>query len=218
MSIYQMSDSALVNLGTRVLDNSESSPIATAMAAYGYDEGRLQQGRALLEAYAADVQARQNEFGEQVTATEALNDAWDAFHSQTYIPHVTIARLVLSPDGAHIQLGIDGRRPVAFDEYVGEARRFYTTIANEPDIQEAMAAYGITAEDVATARADLAELEELKRMQEREKGQAQQATRERNDARRVFLDWLARYQQIAQFAMSDQPDLLEEIGILVRSE
>ena len=54
--------------------------------------------------------------------------------------------------------------------------------------------------------------------QEREKAEAQQATRARNDARRAFVDWLSDYQSFARVALSDQPDHLEQLGVAVPAE
>jgi hypothetical protein len=218
MSIYQLSNDELLTLGTRILENAQAPPIQEAMARVGYDEAAFQRGHALRDAFADAVQTRQTEYGEQIGATEALNDAWDAFHSQTYMPHVTIARLVFDGQAGTIRrLGVDGIRPDAFDAYLQEARRFYDTLAGDADLQDAMGARGVDAEAVAQAQADLDQLEALDQTQEREKAEAQQATRARNDARRAFADWLADFQQFARVALADQPDLVEQLGLTVPS-
>lgn len=41
--------------------------------------------------------------------------------------------------------------------------------------------------------------------------------RTRNDARRAVADGLANYQQFARVTLTDQPDLLEQLGLTVRS-
>ena len=218
MSVYQLSNDELLTLGTRILDNSQAPPIQEAMASVGYDEAAFQRGRALRDAFAAAVQARQSEFGEQITSTETLQDAWDAFHSRTYMPHVTIARLVFDGQvGTIRRLGVDGDRPDAFDAYLQEARRFYDTIAGDATLQGALAERGVDTATVTEAQADLDQLEALDQTQEREKAEAQQATRVRDDARRAFADWLADFQKFARVALADQPDLLEQLGLTVRS-
>jgi hypothetical protein len=58
----------------------------------------------------------------------------------------------------------------------------------------------------------------LNQTQEREKVEAQQATRDRNDARRAFADWLSDYQSFARVALSDQPDHLDQLGVAVPSD
>lgn len=164
------------------------------------------------------MQNRQSEFDEQIAATEALRDAWDAFHSQTYMPHVTIARIVFDRDGTIQRLGIKGDRPEAFDAYLQEARRFYDTVAADASLQSALAGRGVDEAAVTAAQADLNQLEALDQAQEREKAEAQQATRAQNDTRRAFAYWLADIQKFAQVALAEQPDLLEQLGLTVRSE
>ncbi|NBB74377.1 MAG: hypothetical protein GVY35_11940 [Bacteroidetes bacterium] len=217
MSVYQLSNDELLTLGTRILESVQTPPIQEALATVGYDEAAFQRGQALRDAFAAAVQARQSAFGEQITATETLQDAWDAFHSQTYMPHVTIARVVFDGDGTIRRLGIDGKRPVAFDAYLQEARRFYQTVSGDEALQGALARRGVDAAAVSAAQADLDQLEALDQTQEREKAEAQQATRAQSDTRRVFADWVADLQKFAQVALADQPDLAEQLGLTVRA-
>lgn len=217
MSVYQLSNDELLTLGARILETATKPPIQDAMAAMGYDEAALQQGRTLLDSFEQAVQTRQEEYGEQLSATDAVNDAWDAFHAQTYMPHVKIARVVFD-DGTLERLGITGVRPKAFGPYVQEARRFYDTLAGDEELQSAMAERGVDGETVTRAQNDLDQLEALDQTQEREKAEAQQATRARNDARRSFADWLADYRKFARVALSDQPDLLEQLGLTVPAD
>jgi hypothetical protein len=66
MSVYQLTNDELLTLGTRILDKAQAPTIR--------------------DAFAAAVQVQQSEYGEQLLATEALGDTWNAFHSQTYMP------------------------------------------------------------------------------------------------------------------------------------
>jgi hypothetical protein len=81
-----------------------------------------------------------------------------------------------------------------------------------------MAERGVDAETVTQAQTSLDQLESLDQQQEREKAEAQQATRDRDDARRVFSDWLADYRKFARVALSDQPEFLEQLDITVPAE
>ena len=215
MSVYQLSNDELLTLARRVVENAQASDaISSAVAPYGYNEAAFQEGTARTDAFAAALQERQDTYGRQQGATDALGDAWDAFHEKTYMPHVTIARLVFV-DGTRGRLGIDGRRPRSFDAYLQEAQRFYATLSGDGDLQAQIAARGITAEKVTTAQSDLGELEALD--QERLKAEAQEATRQRVDARRAAADWVADFQKIARIALADQPDLVEQLGLAAPS-
>ena len=54
-------------------------------------------------------------------------------------------------------------------------------------------------------------------MQEKEKGEAQAATKARDAAIDELQDWLSDYLAIAKVALEDNPQLLEGLGVLVRS-
>jgi hypothetical protein len=83
----------------------------------GTTRPRSSRAQTLYDAYEQAVQTRQTEYGEQQSTTDELNDAWDAFHGETYMPHVKIARIIFE-DGTLSRLGITGTRPDAFDAYI----------------------------------------------------------------------------------------------------
>ena len=92
MSVFQMQDDALILLVNRIAENSVASPeVLSALAGFGYDEVSMQEGKALADVLAETVRTRQKKYGQQISATAAVGEAWDAFHSRTYMPHVTIA-------------------------------------------------------------------------------------------------------------------------------
>lgn len=214
MSIYQMSNSSLLALYARVLKNSQRSPvIREALASYGYDEEAFNEGTSLLEAFQRGVSEQTRRYGEQVSVTDSLNDAWDALHNRVYMPHVTIARMVFENRGTLRRLGIDGQRPKGFDAWMQEARHFYDTLLEDESLVAQMARRGIGRQKLEAARQDVEELGALDRLQEEAKSEAQEATRRRNGQRRAALDWLADYQKIARLALVDQPDLGEQLGI-----
>ena len=214
MSIYQMSDSALLTLYARVIENSKQSPlIREAVAAYGYSDESFSEGESLLEVFRRDVSQQIQRYGEQVSATSSFNDAWDVLHERVYMPHVTIARMVFEDEGIIRLLGVDGRRPEAFDEWLQEAEHFYSTLLENEELAAQMATRGIGREKLEAARRDVMELAALERMQEKAKAKAQEATRRRDGHRRAALDWLSDYQKIARLALVDHPDLGEQIGL-----
>ncbi|NEP46299.1 MAG: hypothetical protein F6K35_46720, partial [Okeania sp. SIO2H7] len=57
----------------------------------------------------------------------------------------------------------------------------------------------------------------LNAAQEKEKGEAQQATKTRDEALDALDDWLGDFLAIAEVALADKPQLLEALGVLVRS-
>lgn len=217
MSIYHLPNSELISLGHQTLINSQTSPLKEAVARVGYNKAAFKKARKLLDTFDDDVKRRYSELGLQMIATEKLHEAREAFHRKTYMPHVTIARLEFGKNGTLEHLGITGSRPTRLGDYIHEARRFYRTIAGDKKLQKTFAFRGVTAETVRQARADLDELETLSYKQEQQKAAAQEATRRRNKSRRAFADWLSKYRKFARIAMTEEPELLEQIGIKVPS-
>lgn len=214
MSVHQMSNNSLLTLYARVLDNSRRSPhIRDAVAVYGYDEEAFDEGEALLEVYREAVGEQVKRYGEKQSATTAVSEAWDALHEKTYMPHVIIARLAFRDDGVRRQLGIVGRRPDGFGDWVQEARHFYSVLLENEHLAAQMARRGIGRAKLEAALQDVEELEALDREQERLKAAAQDATRVRNTERRAAANWLSDYQKIAKIALAERPDLTEQLGL-----
>jgi hypothetical protein len=217
MGIFQSSDNELLVLANRIVENTRSSErVLNYMAAYGYDESMLEEGRALTEAFAETVRLRRDKHGLQLGATAALNDAWDAFHSRTMMPHLIIARLTFRDKATRTRLHINRPRRRRFAEYLKEARHFYTQLQRHPELGDAMAARGITPEKVQSALDDLEQLEKLNQAQEDIKGRRQQTTRRRNDERRSLAEWVSAFRGVARYALRDEPDLMEQFGMVAR--
>jgi hypothetical protein len=217
MSVFQLSDDALILLANRIVENTLASPeVRDAMLAFGYDEAALQEGRALADVFSTTVRVRQDKHGRQVNATAAVGEAWDAFHTRTYMPHVTIARITFRDKGTLRRLGVNGPRSRRFAEYLKEARRFYTLLAEDNELLSAMSARGVTAERITEAVQALDALEALDQRKEDLKGRRQQSTRKRNDERRALAEWVSAYQKIARHALRDTPDYIEQFGVIAR--
>lgn len=217
MSVFQMQDDALILLVNRIAENSVASPeVLGALAGFGYDEVSMQEGKALADVLAETVRTRQNKYGQQIAATAAVGEAWDAFHSRTYMPHVTIARITFKDRGTRRRLGILGHRPRKFASYLKEARRFYAQLKDDDELRAAMATRGITEEKIDDAIADLNALEALDQKKEEMKGRRQQSTRKRNDERRALAEWASDFQKVARHALRDYPDYLEQFGLIAR--
>ena len=50
------------------------------------------------------------------------------------------------------------------------------------------------------------------------KGDAQHATQQRNKKRRELRQWMAQFKKAARLALHDEPQLMEVLGVTVRSQ
>lgn len=218
-SVYRLSDNRLLTLAARTIINSRNAAsIREAVAVYGYDDSAFSEAESLLEAFEQAVREKQDTYGRKYSATEALNDAWDVLHEKTYMPHVTIARMIFKNDeGVRRRLGLTGRRARTFESWLSEARRFYRALLADVALMQKIAERGITEEKLQDALEELDELEMMDHQQEKLKARAQDATRRRDNKRRALANWLSDYQKIVRIALADRPDLTEQFNLVARS-
>ena len=103
------------------------------------------------------------------------------------------------------------------EEWIMQVSDIYNGVLNEPAFLAALAKYKITP---ASLNKDIKQLESLKKLRNEvmsEKGQAQEATRLRNVKMEELEDYCYELKTIAMLELENQPQLLEMLGILVRS-
>lgn len=104
--------------------------------------------------------------------------------------HVKIARVALKSDrGAFQKLALDGKRKVTLSGWLGQAKQFYLNALADADILAKLGQFGVTQEKLQAAQQLLQEVETANAAQEKEKGEAQQATLERDAAFEKLDDW-----------------------------
>ncbi|MGD9487146.1 MAG: hypothetical protein AB7W47_03950 [Calditrichaceae bacterium] len=191
--------------------------VKSYLAEYGYDDTRLNEGKALFDT-AHELQQKQiREYGEQYEATDAVNSVKDKA-SAVYMKHVKIARIALQSDrGAAQKLDLNGRRKGSLSGWLAQATQFYINATTAPDIITAMAKFNITEEKLLAGKQLIEETVSLNAAQEKEKGEAQQATVERDEALDALEFWLSDFIAIARIALEEKPQLLEKLGIVERS-
>ncbi len=82
----------LLSAQTMIENAIANDGIKTALAGYGYTEGKLTVGKSLYDEAAALQNAQKKEYGDQVAATAELNNIWEKAHQQ-YIKTLKIARV-----------------------------------------------------------------------------------------------------------------------------
>ena len=209
----------LIGAGRLAIENALAAPEIMAALAPAYTQADLEAARADLDALEAAAQAQTSRYGLQYGATDTVEAARRAFHDGTYMVHVATARLAFkSEPGTLARLGLKGERAEGFHAWAGQVRQFYTTLLGDAALAARMAAKGVTTADLTAARDAFEALAETERGQEDHKGLAQQSTRDRDALAEAFRDWLADFRDLARVRLRDNPDWLERLGFLARSE
>ncbi len=207
-------DSRLLTSRVAIENGQANTTIAALLADYGYNGTKMNEGQTLLEDAESKQAAQKKEYGEQFAATDQL-DAAMSTANKTYMRHVKIARIAFKSErGIQSALQLTGRRRQTYSGWLQQARVFYENAIADANIKSALAGFGITQTALQDA-SDLVEQVGTKlASQLKEKGEAQEATKSRDEALEALLDWRSDYFSIARIALEEEPQLLEVLGIV----
>lgn len=108
-------------------------------------------------------------------------------------------------------------RETTIEEWIKQTLEFYELVLIESEFLASISRLGITTESITKDKTDLESLKSLRNEAISEKGQAQEATRIRDEKMDQLDDYCYELETIATIALEGQPQLLEMLGILVRS-
>jgi hypothetical protein len=198
-----------------VLDSiSANDDISTALAAFGYDAVRLQEGQTLLDDLTTADSQQVKEYADQYAATAAVNEALETA-DKTYGLHRALAkRLFAKNTQAQRELLLTEKKPLARAAWLRQADIFYTRLLATPAFITELGTFGQTQVSLAAAQTAVAQVASLDSSQQKEIGEAQQATQQRDEIWAEARVWLVTLLEVARFALADQPQLLESLEIV----
>ncbi len=115
------------------------------------------------------------------------------------------------------KLGLVGQRKKSFSGWSGQVDQFYTNALADTTILPLLQRFGVTQEKLTAAKQLADETKAANAAQQKETGEAQQATLVRDNAIDELSGWLSDFIAISRIALEEQPQLLETLGILKRS-
>lgn len=187
------------------------------LAEYGYDREKLEAGRVLYQATVVAQQTQQVKYGDQYNATDTVNRLREEA-DETYMRYVEVARIALRDRrGVAAKLNLRGRRKKAIAGWIVQVRQFYDNLLSDADLMESMAEFGVTQAKLEAGRAQVDAVEEANRIQDKLRGEAQDATQARDAALEALDRWMSDFIAIARLALKERPQLLEKLGIVVPS-
>ena len=216
-SAYVSNEKALLNYDAIFTNVSTQPVIQNELAEYGYDAAKIAEGKSLADVArkAYNDNLRENA---EVTAARKNFDLQVEQFLAVYVAHRKAAKVCFRRDPAVIkQLGIVGRDPDAFAPRLEEAENFYRIIDLTPAIAASLVQFKITPETIAKAQHQAALVRQARADYLREKGESQDATKQKDAAFRAIETWLSDFFAVARIALEDNPQLLEALTKIVRS-
>jgi hypothetical protein len=200
------------------LTNVENHPvIKSAMGDFGMDEGNLAQGREFYEQARTSKERSEREEKETRLSWNAYEEAFDEFRAD-YAKHREFVRVFYKGNKELlIKLGMRGRLSNKYNEVFDKGKSFYTVAQEDPLVQERLSQVRVTPDVVAESLAKLERVLALRSHYDKEAGESQEITQNKNTAMKKLKTWLSRFDAAAKIALYDKPQLREVLGIFVRS-
>lgn len=188
------------------------SGILTALTVYGYNTTKINVGKALLTSAQELVNKQKVEYGEQYEASEKVHKAWDDANKE-YMKTIKVARIALKDDvKAQTSLMLSKDRKRTLSGWIEQADAFYSNLTKDSTLMSKMTAFGFNATKLNNEYALVKNVKDANLEQEKEKGEAQDATKKR-DAKMDELDtWMSDFKGIAFVALDENPQWLEKLG------
>ncbi|MEO1386697.1 MAG: hypothetical protein AAFV85_04870 [Cyanobacteria bacterium J06634_6] len=215
---YNRSIDQILSSAHLAINNSLNNPdILTVLADFGYTATRINKGKQLYNIAAAAQLTQTSEAGEQLSATATVNEARTTAQ-KTYMRFVKVARVAFKgKSGIATQLDLAGRRKETLSGWMSQANQFYKNALADKAILSELKSFGMTEAKLKAGLNELKAIEQANLTQEKEKGEAQAATQQRDVALDALQDWMSDFIAIAKIALEDEPQQLEGLGVLVRS-
>lgn len=211
-------DEFLLSANVMVENALSDDGIRQAVAAYGYTDTRLNQGRKLYEEAVALHNAQRKEYGEQFQATADLEKAWDEA-DRVYAKTVSVARVALADSRkAGVSLQIAHCKKQSVSGWIEQASMFYWNLTGDAELLSLMEHYGYSAEKLRAEAELVAAVHEKNQRQKKEMGEAQEATEKRDAKLDELARWVSDFRVILKVALDDHPQWLEKVGIQARSQ
>ena len=200
------------------LVNVETQPtLSSIMAQYTYDSAKIAVGKSILANTRSKFNFNNIEDSQTFEAKVATDEKKMAVIDEFKLNRKKAKVVFLNNPVAIEKLGLAGKFPTRYVNVLEAMSKFYGGIQSNTEYQEKLTPLKLTPEVVTQALTSIDELKALRKEYLREVGESQDATKAKDAAFAELEKWMQDFYAVARIAMDDQPQLLESIGLLVRS-
>ena len=193
------------------------SEIATILAEFGYDSEEIAKGSKLLKKATDTYNLNKQEDNETIEARADFDTKVEELE-ELYSMHRKKGKVVFRKDELVLQkLGLSGSLPRSYVKRIEAIQIFYTELQADAILLDKLARLKITIKDIRLGLALISSIQQARTLYLREIGESQDATKTKDSAFAQLDDWMRDFFAVAKIAMEDNPQLLEALGILVRS-
>lgn len=200
------------------LTNAEShDKIKTLLAEYSMDKQKIDEGWEVYKKAKESWDYNQKENAEAKIASNNYKKEYAEFEAVFKVHRDKTQTFFKKDPETLIRLGISGSFPTKYREFFDKTKSYYQTIKDNAEVQAKLSVIKVTPEVVDECLAKHQSLLTKRAEYEKESGESQEATKSKNAALLELKDWMEDFDNIARVALYDEQQLLEVLGIFVRS-
>lgn len=204
------------NYGTIFENINKNDVLKTELAEYGYDETEIAKGKALYDDASQKLDLNKTETAEEKLAYDAFAKKFGEL-KKTYATDRKKVKIIYKDDDRTLSaLAVKGVASIRTVALLDDMDTLYKQLQTNETLRNPLKRLKITDEHIA---AQLTLLEEVKKKYSdylKEKGESQQATKDKDEALAKLEKWVREFYAITKIALEDKPQLLESVGKLVR--
>lgn len=214
---YLSNEQILQDFGALFLNLTKETELATEMASYGYDKEKVAEGKALYDKANELYLKNKKENADETTASLEYRKKLDEL-LEIYTNHRKRAKVVFRDQADTLKLlALSGSASRNRAGLLKEIEILYVNLNNNETLLNEVKIMKISAEDIKSQIQRLNDVQTAHANYLQEKGESQQATKDKNEAFAKLEKWVRNLYAVAKIALEDKPQLLEGIGKIIKS-
>ncbi|GIM54421.1 hypothetical protein [Capnocytophaga cynodegmi] len=208
---------AFHNYGAIFENISKNELLKNELAEYGYDDQEIAKGKALYDNAAQKLDLNKTESAEEKMAYDAFSKKFEEL-KKTYTTDRKKAKIIFKDEDTVLTvLVIKGVMSIRINGLLEDIDTFYKQLQAKEELRTPLKRLKITDEHIAEQLKALTEVRQAYLQYTNEKGESQQATKNKDAAFAELEKWVREFYSIAKIALEDQPQLLESLGKFMRN-
>ena len=199
--------------------NSRDKKIAPLLTEVGADSEYIDQGEALYNEFLAQADNQTDEYQDQSKAYDQFNSESGAVTNAFDKTYKLVSNFARYDQDLVDRLRLKSGKSMPIEKWFKNANDFYNRVKKEQAfVDKKLTKFKITQERLQKEKQSVKDLKMIRTKAVNEKGDAQEATRLRNKKLEALDDYCTDLRTLAEVALEEQPQLMEKLGILVRSD
>lgn len=213
---YLSNEEILQDFGALLLNLSKEGELSSEIAEYGYDEQKIAKGKALYDKANELYLKNKKETSDETIASANYRKKLEEL-VEIYSQHRKRAKIVFKEEIEILKkLSLSGSLSRNRANLLKEIEILYINLDADENLLNTLSVMKITSENVKNQLKNIKEVRELHANYLQEKGESQQATKDKDKAFLELEKWVKEFYAVAKIALEDKPQLLESLGKLVR--